>query len=769
MKRNLGIYLILSSLLTISSFADQNNNNNNILIDNPNLITIQDLGINRNSLLVNSFKVTGINNLNLGDFIEELGIKKGDVFNQEAIKQAASKLLQTGYFTQIIPTVTNNAKDKTVDIILDVKENPIINSVKIVGATLFTPEQLMKVAGLKKGQVLNLHSINPQTSPIIGFYQKNGVLSAAITGIEEETPGNFVIKISEGKVTKIEYIKTVQRKDNRRYTEGNSVLKTKPYVLERATSIKVGNILTVEALNNTISNLFRTGLFSQVVPNVEQDPNDPNGRIVILNLQERPTTSISAQVSYETSAGFTGGLKLADTNFLGNQQNASIGINFGTKGSFDLAVNFFDPWIKGTKQLQLGGALAFNKTKASSSSLDQTLSLEDSTESNNNIFAPVSNISIDPVLANLTRAKDTYTYKANLSLGKGFFNSIYLNATPSISYTHNKSAQGGLKNNQYAEAAIGLGLTYDTRNDPNKPESGFDLNFTFLPTLRFADKSLNGDLLKKDIIIAQKYINFYGTNDKLSAFYRENPDAQSKVDYENYNSSNSNEKIKNPITSGISYNEENFNTLKGSIKKQKEFITEKLSEDDKWKNFKYTKTDEETKLPTELADTISKYNLSTKSLTNFYFKTSLDLKAFHPIIKGKNSNAYRINFSYASTKTPDNNLYQSDLGGTTLRGYNPQSTNMLFTTTVENRTYLNDYVQLVAFGEFGLIRPAQSQLNLKPKFFAKENTRLDFGVGTRITTPIGVIRLDYAWPVINIWQSQSRKSGRFSFGFGQSF
>ncbi|WP_082680432.1 BamA/TamA family outer membrane protein [Caviibacter abscessus] len=50
--------------------------------------------------------------------------------------------------------------------------------------------------------------------------------------------------------------------------------------------------------------------------------------------------------------------------------------------------------------------------------------------------------------------------------------------------------------------------------------------------------------------------------------------------------------------------------------------------------------------------------------------------------------------------------------------------------------------------------------------FKKENLKIDLGLGARITTPIGVIRLDYAWPLIN---ANGNSKGKFSFGFGQTF
>ena len=55
-----------------------------------------------------------------------------------------------------------------------------------------------------------------------------------------------------------------------------------------------------------------------------------------------------------TSVGLVGGLKLADTNFLGRGQEASINIEASNKGDKTLDINWFDPWLRNTERVQAG-------------------------------------------------------------------------------------------------------------------------------------------------------------------------------------------------------------------------------------------------------------------------------------------------------------------------------------------------------------------------------------------------------------------------------
>ena len=126
--------------------------------------------------------------------------------------------------------------------------------------------------------------------------------------------------------------------------------------------------------------------------------------------------------------------------------------------------------------------------------------------------------------------------------------------------------------------------------------------------------------------------------------------------------------------------------------------------------------------------------------------------------------AYRVTLGYASKGTPENMLFHTS-DGTILRGYQDSLASILATATIENRTYINDYVQLVAFAEVGIhnnsvsgddgfYKEADGRYAGLRKYegfkdmFNKKHVKADIGIGARLTTPLGVIRLDYAWPLI---------------------
>lgn len=658
----------------------------------------------RTDLIVNSLKVVGNNEVDLQEVMAASPIKVGDYFTPITVNALANAIISTGYFESVTPQVNRNGNTKTVDIKLEVKENPKLKGITIEGVTVFTVEQLKEAAGLIEGKVINANALNPNASPILALYQKYGIATARIIDVKYDD-GNIYMKISEGKINKVSFGKTVQKQDGKRFSEKQYRLKTKPHVLERMNSLKEGEILTNRNITETIQDLYKTGLFSSVEPKIEGVANDPNGRNVTLILEERPSTSINGQVAYETKEGFTGGITLSDKNFLGNQQEISLQTNFGTRGNYDLGFSFFDPWVKGTPRLQIGTNVFFKREKTRKSDLEK-----DGKE----LPAPLENV---------TRISGSYLYGASVTLGKGIAKDTFISVKPRIYGVRSTNAEEQPKVIvDYTLGSVATTLIYDSRNDSYLPRKGIYLSATYELGYIFRDKSVKPKVIKEK-------------QEELKKLFDNTDVKKSKEEYEK--------------------------ALKEKGKTSEEIEKLKKEYEEKLKKFEEEKKSEITLKNT---DTLSH---------RFFNLFNIDFRAYHPVYKDKNSMAYRITLGYASPGTPENLMFRVN-DGTTLRGYEDEATNAIFTATAENRTYINNYIQLVAFGELGLNSKSTGYDESKgikkytdfKDIFKKENLKIDIGLGARITTPIGVIRLDYAWPLIN---QNGNNKGKFSFGFGQTF
>lgn len=726
----------------------------------------------RTELKVNKFNVVGLKNVDISDILANSRIKVGDFYTPITINETAQMILNTGYFKEVVPEVNVNAKNKTVDITLKVTENPIIKGVNLSGVTVFDVEKVKKIAGLEEGKVINAFNFNVEASPILNLYKQNGILTARIEKAEFTNDGIVNILITEGKVSEIEYKKRIELEDNKRLSEKKTKLKTKPYIFERMSYIKPGDLVTEQAINATIKEFYKTGLYSAIEPRITGDNNDINNRKVTFLVEERPTTSINGQVAYETKEGFTGGLTLSDKNFLGRQQEAAISANFGTRGNYDLSASFFDPWIKGTNRLQVGANVFFKRDKIKKKDIEKDYT-----------FDSGGSVTVPYQLGNILRQSQSYTYGGSVTIGKGIRKDLFISAKPRFFGIKAYNSEGMSSKDKKAKTIIDytlgsviLGVTYDTRDDAYIPKNGLFITGTAELGYIFREKSLTNKFLNERKEAIKKFYENMQKDLKLTVNNGATTDVN-KGDKADLKGENNTEFSKSEITL------EDLNTqIKSAEKGKKERLI--AARDKAIDNYiTKTKKNEFEKLSLDK----DKQTLKPRP----YYIFNVDARAYHKLIKDKNSMAYRLTLGYASKGTPETMLFHTS-DGTTLRGYSDSLASILATATVENRTYINDYVQFVLFAEAGIHNRANDfyedatkdgKYYGLPKYTGfkkmftkdelKKNFKADIGLGLRLTTPLGVIRLDYAWPLVKKPGRDTTNKfglgGKLSFGFGQTF
>ena len=601
--------------------------------------------------LVNKVYFTGTDQ-NLNALVEKSGLKIGEYFSPYDAEVLKSLIMSTGYFGNVELDVHRSANDKSVDLEFKVVQNPVIKSVKITGSKLMDEETLIKVSRLKVGEILNLQLLRQETSPLLKAYADNGYVWVGYKKLDISNDGDINIEISEAKVSKIVYDKKGTVKDGERIDSKDYKLKTNDFVLKRNTYIKEGDVLNQKALETTLAELFRTGLFSNINHEITQDINNPENLIVRIVLTERPTTAINANISYSTEDSLSGSLKLSDSNFLGREESFDLTGEAGIKGNYSISLGFKDPWIQNTSRILAGGNIYFKKTTTRVKDLDEFK--KDPNQDEAKFAESIYNEPTDK----------QYVFGINGQIGKGLTSDIYLTLTPRLINVYSKNRAKEEKARVYQDytlASIGGDLIYDTRDDRNTPKKGL-----------YADLYVEG---------------------------------------------------------GYIFREKSLKLNKGR--------------------------------PIEIADKDGKGTGEyEKYKPRAYALTTLDLRAYHPVYKSSNSMAYRLLATYAHDNTPVGQL--AVVGdGITLRGLpNSVSSNKYSVTfTAENRTYFNDYLQGVLFYDAGIAENIKIEGTNKLKFVN------NIGLGARINTPIGVVRLDYAWNL----EKGKKPTGKFNFGFGQTF
>ena len=372
------------------------------------------------------------------DYLKDLPIKTGDRFIPQKAVDGAQKIFQSGFFSSVEPKIDRKT-DNTVSIVYEVQENPIIQSINFEGNTLYTNDQLEKALGVKRGEILNGNMLNPDENGVIKLYAKDGYTLARIETINVSPEGVVNIGLTEGMVDSVDFQKAPSKKDNERQSLKATTLRTKPYVFERVQEVRPGEIFKRENVENTMRELYRTGIFTSIEPVLSGKEDDPNARVVEFLVEERPTTSINGSISYGTSVGLVGELKLSDSNFLGRGQDASITLSASNKGDKTFDISWFDPWVKNTERVQIGGNVYWNESVDDNADRDE--------------------------VEKVKKAGTRWT------IGKGLNSNLYVRLA--ARYDHFKELLGSKEvNDKYNLLAIGPSLIYDTRNNSYSPSKG---------------------------------------------------------------------------------------------------------------------------------------------------------------------------------------------------------------------------------------------------------------------------------------------------------
>ena len=406
--------------------------------------TAQDL-TKKTEFVVSKVDVKGLEKISKEEALKNVKVKEGDQFIPQEAIDGAQKIFQTGLFASVEPSVEREAIN-TVAITYIVEENPIVKDIEISGNTLFTEAQLEQALGIKEGELLNGNLLNPDNNGIIKLYNKGGYTTARIETINVSKEGDIKIGLTEGMVDSVVFKKVNSKRENERSTEYKAKLRTKPYIFERSQSVKPGEILESKNVEATIRDLYRTGIFTSIEPVVSGSETDPNARSVEFLVEERPTTTINGSISYGTSVGLVGGLKLADTNFLGRGQEASINLEASNKGDKTFDISWFDPWIRNTERIQAGGSIYWRE------------SVDDN----------AGPLDVEKVRKIGTR----------WTIGKGLNDKIYVRL--SARYDHYKEILGSKQiNDTYNLIALTPSLIYDSRDNSYAPTKGIYSTLTY--------------------------------------------------------------------------------------------------------------------------------------------------------------------------------------------------------------------------------------------------------------------------------------------------
>ncbi|MGL4307348.1 BamA/OMP85 family outer membrane protein [Cetobacterium sp. SF1] len=397
------------------------------------------------SLVVGSVEVVGNTYIPMSELSQKIPVKVGAYFSRNKVIEGQKNLLETGYFRAVEPEVYNYPSG--VVVVYNLIENPVITGVNIIGNTIYTTDELMKLVKTQPGKVLNINTLREDKDAILNKYNENGYVLAEIVDIGLNQANQLEIILNEGVIRNVTFQKMVTKQKGGRRKASDNQLKTKDYVIQREIEIKPDQVFNINTYDETVKNLMRLGYFKNVKYEVKDIPGDPDGKNLVLLIDEDRTATLQGAISYGSEVGLLGMLSIKDINWQGRGQELGFTFEKSDKDYTSFSLDFYDPWIKGTDRVSWGWS-AYK------------------TEYEND----------DSVLFNKID-----TYGAKLTIGKGLNKYLRLNLgtkLENVTEKRDESWSTWLKENGYGEKSDYMlwslfpSVVYDSRNNYWNPTSG---------------------------------------------------------------------------------------------------------------------------------------------------------------------------------------------------------------------------------------------------------------------------------------------------------
>jgi outer membrane protein insertion porin family len=161
-----------------------------------------------------------------------LALTTGSSFSQATLNEDIKRLYDTGYFSDIEATKTNE-KDGKIDITFNLTTTPRIEKVEIKGNVKYSTNKLMENVLLHDGDPLDSKLLRKSVENIRKYYNENGYYSASIFPQTEKLKDgkvNVIFKISENLRLKINSVKFTGNKVFSSWTLKNSIQTSHSYL-----------------------------------------------------------------------------------------------------------------------------------------------------------------------------------------------------------------------------------------------------------------------------------------------------------------------------------------------------------------------------------------------------------------------------------------------------------------------------------------------------------------------------------------------------------
>jgi outer membrane protein insertion porin family len=271
---------------------------------------------------------------------DQLYVKASDIVNhgyyvEKDVQKAAELLLDwvksQGYLSAKLLTINRDYPPKPLktetgqyvdlSVYLYEGEQTIVRNVSYSGNKALRGSEIDSILGVSEGQPLNLFTFTDGIETLKAHYRQKGYLAVrvqnegtdkVITYANENRSADVFLDITEGPQYKVSGVQI----------EG--LTQTKDFVVRREFLFRQGDVLEESQLIGTEARLHRLGIFSSVSVRALDDPDNVDGKIVRVSIQEGTPGIIAGGAGFRNDLGPRVFGQTGYTNLRGEDQTISL-------------------------------------------------------------------------------------------------------------------------------------------------------------------------------------------------------------------------------------------------------------------------------------------------------------------------------------------------------------------------------------------------------------------------------------------------------------
>ena len=289
---------------------------------------------------IDSITIRGNTRITTAAIMASISEKVGDQYSPDAADKDREAIKGMGYFNGEVGLSGSQNASGGVDLVYTVTENPVVKSIVFKantkdGKPTIPAEKLKEMMDTHEGQVLNtnvlVRDLDKLFSRQTGYVRSLGYIFDVSSDINiDPTNGTLTIPLIE---THIDSIRVTGNK------------KTKTVVVTRELREKPGDVFDGQRLQKELTKIYNLGLFDEVGP-YDLIPTDVGRVVVSIPVVEKRSGQVSVGVGYSSRSKLVGRAELAENNFRGLGERASIMWEVGgisSQSSLDLG--FYEPYL----------------------------------------------------------------------------------------------------------------------------------------------------------------------------------------------------------------------------------------------------------------------------------------------------------------------------------------------------------------------------------------------------------------------------------------